>query len=177
VKFGETSGLTPYYKFMNQLLRYTLSPKAGNSDRISNMSRNLLAKMSPDAYEFSVFDFLWEEIISTSISPKKGCHYAPYIFHMIREVIGINILADQNHLVYRPNKGAVDILLKIGTHAHPQHTRGQSSSQAPGSSVDPSEAGPSSSRGPSRGPGKKKGMLNFISRGRFACFNIGEAQC
>ena len=37
VKFGEIFGLTPYYKFMNQLLRYTLSPKAGNSDKISNM--------------------------------------------------------------------------------------------------------------------------------------------
>ena len=100
------------------------------------MSRNLLAKMTPGSSEFSVFDFLWEEIISTSISPKKGCHYAPYIFHMIREVIGINILADQNHLVYRPNKGTVDRLLKIGTHARPQRTRGQSTSQAPGSSID-----------------------------------------
>jgi len=108
VKFGETSGLTPYYKFMNQLLRYTISPKGGNLDKISNMSRNLLAKMTPGASEFSVFDFLWEEIISTSISPKKGCHYSPYIFHMIKEVTGINILADQNHLVYRPNKGTVD---------------------------------------------------------------------
>ena len=35
-------------------------------------------------------------------------------------------------------------------------------------------AGPSSSRGPSRAPSKKKGMLNFISRGLFACFNIGK---
>ena len=90
------------------------------------------------------------------------------------EVTGINILADQNHLVYRPSKGTVDRLLKISTHAHPRRTRGQSSSQAPGSSVDPSKAGPSSSRGPSRAPGKKKGMLNFISRGLFACFNIGK---
>ena len=108
VKFGETSGLIPYYNFMNQILRYTLSPKAGNSDRISNMSRNLLAKMTPGSSEFSVFDFLWEEIICTSISPKRGYHYAPYIFHMIKEVTGINILADQDHLVSRPNKGTVD---------------------------------------------------------------------
>ena len=68
----------------------------------------------------------------------------------------------------------MDRLLKIGTHALPQRTQGQSNSQAPGSSADPSEAGPSSSRGPSRGPGKKKGMLNFVSRGLFACFNIGK---
>ena len=75
VVFGETSGLTPFYKFMNQMFRYTLSPKAGNSDKISNLSRNLLAKMTPRASEFSVFDFLWEENICTSISPKWGCHY------------------------------------------------------------------------------------------------------
>ena len=124
VKFGETSGLTPYYKFMNQLLRYTISPKGGNSDKISNMSWNLLAKMTPGASEFCVFDFLWEEIICTSISPKRGCHYTPYIFSMIMEVTGINILADQNHLVYRPSKRTVDRLLKIGTHARPRRTRG-----------------------------------------------------
>jgi len=105
VKYGETSGLIPYYKFMNQILRYTLSPKAGNSDRISNMSRNLLAKMTPGSSEFNMFDFLWEEIIGTSISPKRGCHYAPYIFHMIKEVTGINILADQNHLSTGQTRG------------------------------------------------------------------------
>ena len=38
------------------------------------MSRNLLARMSPNQEEFSVFDFIWEEIIFTSVSPKKGCH-------------------------------------------------------------------------------------------------------
>ena len=80
VVFGQTSGLTPYYKFMNQLFRYTLSPMAGNSDKISNVLRNLLAKMTLGDSEFSVFDLLWEEIIYTSISPKRGCHYAPYIF-------------------------------------------------------------------------------------------------
>ena len=64
--------------------------------------------------------------------------------------------------------------MKIGIPARPQRSQSQSSSHAPGSSVDPSGAGPSSSRGPSRAPGKKKGMLNFISRGLFACFNIGK---
>ena len=86
IVFGQTSGLTPYYKFINQLFWYTLAAKAGNSDKISNMSKNLLAKMTPGATKFSVFDFLWEEIIFTSISPKRGCHYAPYIFLMIKEV-------------------------------------------------------------------------------------------
>ena len=128
IVFGQTSGLTPYYKFINQQFRYTLAAKAGNSDKISNMSKNLLAKMTPGATKFSVFDFLWEEIIFTSISPKRGCHYAPYIFLMIKEVTGINILADQNHLVYKPSKGTLDRLLKIGSHAPPPPSRGQSSS-------------------------------------------------
>ena len=172
IVFGQTSGLTPYYKFINQLFRYTLAAKAGNSDKISNMSKNLLAKMTPGATKFSVFDFLWEQIIYTSISPKRGCHYAPYIFFMIKEMAGINILADQNHLVYKPSKGTLDRLLQIGSHAPPRWTQGQSSSQAPGSSYDPYEASLSSSRGPPRAPTKKKGILNFISQGLFACFNI-----
>ena len=70
VKFGETSGLIPYYKFMNQILRYTLSPKAGNSDRISNMSRNLLAKMTPGSSEFNVFDFLWGRLFAPPSRPR-----------------------------------------------------------------------------------------------------------
>jgi len=41
------------------------------------MSTNLLAKMAPNLAEFSVFDFIWAEIIFTSISTKKEYHYAP----------------------------------------------------------------------------------------------------
>ena len=58
VESGLVFGLIPYYKMINQLFRYTVSPKDGNSDKISNMSRNLLAKMAPGAAEFSVFDFI-----------------------------------------------------------------------------------------------------------------------
>ena len=82
VMFGIVFGLIPYYMMINQLLRYTVSPKGGNSDKISNMSRILLARMAPNLVEFSVFDFIWEEIIFTSISSKKGCHYAPYLLHV-----------------------------------------------------------------------------------------------
>jgi hypothetical protein len=48
------------------------------------MSKNLLARMAPNKNEFSVFDFIWEEIIICSVSPKKGYHYAPYVFAMIK---------------------------------------------------------------------------------------------
>jgi hypothetical protein len=48
IQFGTIHGLTPYYKMLNQLFRYTLSPKGGDSYNISNMSKNLLARMAPN---------------------------------------------------------------------------------------------------------------------------------
>jgi hypothetical protein len=55
IKFGIVHGLTCYYKLLNQLFRYTLCPKTGDSDNISNMFKNLLARMAPNTNEFSVF--------------------------------------------------------------------------------------------------------------------------
>jgi hypothetical protein len=104
IKFGTIHGLTPYYKLLNQLFRYTLFPKGGDSDNISNMSKNLIARMAPEQHEFIVFDFIWEEIIICSISSKKSCHYTPYIFAMIKEVTGVEILTDKGHQVCKPKK-------------------------------------------------------------------------
>jgi len=95
--YGKVKGMIPYYKFLNQLFRYTMTPKSGDENNVSNMTKNLLARMDPNQEEFSVFDFIWEKIIFTSVSPKKDCHYAPYIFFMIKEVTGINILMDKGH--------------------------------------------------------------------------------
>jgi hypothetical protein len=63
MKFRTIHGLPPYYKLLNQLFCYTLCPKGGDSDNISNMSEKLIARMAPNQNEFSVFDFIWEEII------------------------------------------------------------------------------------------------------------------
>ena len=124
IEFGKTKGMIPYYKMLNQLFRYTLTPKSGDADNVSNMSKNLLARMAPNQTEFSVFDFIWEEIIITSVSPKMGCHYAPYIFFMIKEVTGVNILTDKGHQVYKPSKRTLERLLMIGSHAIPQAPQG-----------------------------------------------------
>ena len=173
VDYATTSRLIPYYKMLNQLLRFTVTPKADNSDKISNMSRNLLARLGPNQPEFSVFDFIWEEIIICSVSPKKGCHYAPYIFHMITEVTGLDIMTDKSHQVNRPSKGTLDRLLKIGAHAPPTSP----DADALSGPADPSLAGHSSSRGP-RGAShralKKKGILKFLSQGLLACFNVAK---
>jgi hypothetical protein len=39
IKLGIIHGFTPNYKLLNQLFRYTLCPKSGDSDNISNMSK------------------------------------------------------------------------------------------------------------------------------------------
>ncbi|RLM77883.1 hypothetical protein C2845_PM12G07230 [Panicum miliaceum] len=173
IKFGSIHGLTPYYKLLNQLFRYTLCPKGNDLDNISDMSKNLLARMASNQNEFSVFDFIWEEIIICSVSPKKSCHYAPYIFAMIKEVTGVEILTDKGHQVYKPKKGQLQCLLKIGAHAPRRSAQGPlhapSSSQGPSSSQNPS-----SSHGPPPHAPKKKGILCFISQGLFACFNVGR---
>jgi hypothetical protein len=137
------------------------------------MSKNLLSRMAPNQNEFSVFDFIWEEIIIYLVSPKMGYHYASYIFAVIKEVTGVEILTDKGHQVYKPKKGHLEHLHKIGSHA-PRHST-QGPSQAPSSSQGPSTShGPSSSHGPSPRAPKKKGIVNFISQGLFACFNVGR---
>jgi hypothetical protein len=161
IKFGTIHRMT-YYKMLNQLFRYTLCPKGGDLDNISNMSKNLIARMATNQRDFGIFDFIWEEIIICSVSPKKSSHYAPYIFAMIKEVTAVNILTDKGHQVYKPKKGHLERLLKIGAHA-PRHAT-QGPPHAPLSSHAPSSSqGHSSSRGPPPRAPKKKGILSFIS--------------
>jgi uncharacterized protein YozE (UPF0346 family) len=84
IEFGTTHGMKPVYKMFNQLFRYTLSPnKMGNNYNISTITKNLLVRMAPYQEHFSVFDFIWEEIIVCFVSTNKSCQYSPWIFKMI----------------------------------------------------------------------------------------------
>ena len=97
VVYGKYKGLSPFYKLLNQLFRGTLYPRAGDADNISKRAKNLLFQMAPGKPKFKVFNFIWNEIIYCSHDASSGCHYAPYIFHMIKHVTGINILTDKLH--------------------------------------------------------------------------------
>jgi hypothetical protein len=164
VEFGTTHGMKPVYRMLNQLFLYTFTPKISDNYNISNIAKEILVRMEPGKEDFSVFDFVWEEIIVCSVSANKSCQYAPWIFKMICEVTGVDILTDKPHSWYKPNKGNIECLLKLGKHAPPRPTSlGGSSSSGP-STYEP----PSSSRGPSasRGivpPSKKKSIFNFLS--------------
>jgi hypothetical protein len=133
--------------------------------------------MAPGKEDFSLFDFIWEEIIVCSVFANKSCQYAPWIFKMICEVNGVDILTDKPHSWYKPNKGNIERLLKLGKHAPPRPASlGGSSSGGP-STYEP----PSSSVGPSSSSGtvplsKKKSIFNFLS-GPIRLLQRGEAQC
>ena len=86
VVYGSVKGLTPYYRLLNTLFRFTLTPRGGDSDNISHRAKNLLVQMAPGKPKFAVMEFVWNEIIGCSYDSSSVCHYAPYIFHMIKTV-------------------------------------------------------------------------------------------
>jgi hypothetical protein len=51
-----------YYSILNRLLRKTVSPRGGNPGDVSLHARNLLARLRPGGEDFSVADYIWEEI-------------------------------------------------------------------------------------------------------------------
>jgi hypothetical protein len=48
-------------------------------------------------FEFSVFDFIWEEIKAISENPLKSCEYAPYLMHMIERVTTQIFFCEKEH--------------------------------------------------------------------------------
>jgi hypothetical protein len=97
--FGETMDMLPFYACLNQLFRRTLTPTEGGGTKIPAYNKNILAAIAPNAngFEFSVFDFIWEEIKAISESPLKSCGYAPYLMHMIQRVTARTFFCKKEH--------------------------------------------------------------------------------
>jgi hypothetical protein len=91
--------MLPFYAYINQLFRRTLTPGEGDGTKILTYIKNILATMAPNTneIEFSVFHFIWEEIKAILENPLKSCGYAPYIMHMIERVIGCTSGYDKDH--------------------------------------------------------------------------------
>jgi hypothetical protein len=83
--FGGTTDMLSYYAYLNRLFRRTVTPREGDVTKIPTYNKNILATMAPNAngFEFSIFDFIWEEINAISENPLKSCGYAPYLMYMI----------------------------------------------------------------------------------------------
>jgi hypothetical protein len=97
--FGETREMLPFYAYINRLFRRTLTPREGDVTKIPDYNKNILATMAPNTngLEFSVFDFIWEEIKAISKNPLKSCGYAPYIMHMIEWVTARTFYWEKEH--------------------------------------------------------------------------------
>jgi hypothetical protein len=76
---GTTSDLLPFYAYLNHLFRRTMPLREGDSSNIPSYNRNFLVAMTPHphGFDFSMFNFIWEEIKEISESPLKSCGYAP----------------------------------------------------------------------------------------------------
>jgi hypothetical protein len=136
--------------------------------------------MAPDRPKFDVMEFIRHEIIACSSDPSSACHYAPYIFHMIKAATQLNIVPNIIHMAYRSNKGKIEQTLHIAGHSTVIRASGSflgayASNFTPGASssraAPPSPTGPSTSRR-RKASKSKQGKLSFIAQGIFACFNM-----
>jgi hypothetical protein len=96
---GETTDMLPFYAYLNRLFRRAVTPREGDGTKISAYNKNILAAMAPNAngFEFSVFDFIWEEIKAISENPLKSCGYALYLMHMIERVTARTFFCKNEH--------------------------------------------------------------------------------
>jgi hypothetical protein len=97
--FSETTDMLPFYAYINRLFRRTLTPREGDGTKIPAYNKNILAAMTPNTngFEFSMFDFIWEEIKAISENPLKSYGYASYIMHMIERVTCRTFGYDKEH--------------------------------------------------------------------------------
>jgi hypothetical protein len=160
--------------------------------KISKYARNVLFQMAPSQPQFNACHYLWSEIIECS-HKGSACHYAPYIFHLVKHVTKLNLQADIEHKSYNTPKRKLNESFHLGKHSTGLEPRGNlsgdypveglcadgpSSSQAqPQASSQSYSYGPLPVEGPSHShgvPKDKKGKLDYLARGIFACFNMGR---
>jgi hypothetical protein len=76
-----------------------VTSREGDGTKILGYNKNILAAMLPNAngFQFSIFDFIWEEIKAISENLLKSCGYAPYLMHMIERVTAQTFFCEKEH--------------------------------------------------------------------------------
>jgi hypothetical protein len=116
IRYGHKSGLTPYYKMVNLLFRYTPTPRGGDSDNISHSARNLLYQMALGQPQFNACHFLWQEITICSYTSSSGSHYAPYIFMLVKHATQLDLKINTPREKYKASKGKLIQTFRFGSH-------------------------------------------------------------
>jgi hypothetical protein len=104
--YGKVKNLYTYYATLNRLLRVSITPRDGNPSEITKFQKNIMVALRLGAPEFSVGDFIWQEIKHLSEDPKKICSYSPYIMYMIEKVANTEFPKNVTHkpLKLNPSK-------------------------------------------------------------------------
>ena len=66
------------------------------------MQKNLLVCFGPNGEDFSVADYIWEEIKYISENPLKICAYAPYLMELIEKATKTKYQTDVKYESFRP---------------------------------------------------------------------------
>jgi hypothetical protein len=85
----KTTHLKPYFYVLNNLIRYTIDPKFGDSIHLRQDAPKILARFGANGGRFGVSDFMWNKIADASVDPNKYLPYAPYLMHIIEQVTGM----------------------------------------------------------------------------------------
>jgi hypothetical protein len=96
-EYGGPKGLIPFYGYLIKFFQKTLAPREGDAHNILAFGRNLFLALCLSEPEFSVFDYIWEEIKSISESPQKCYGYGAYLMYMIDQKTNKRFECDYVH--------------------------------------------------------------------------------
>jgi hypothetical protein len=148
---------------MYLLFRNTLCPRGGNSDKISKYAWNILFQMAPNQPQFNACHYLWSEIIACSYQG-SACHYAPYVFAMVKHTSKLNLQWDNEHKKYNTPKGKLEESFHLGKHCTWIDPKGPLSGAYPVEGLGAPGASSSQAPAPTQSFGQlpKKVLLIFV---------------
>jgi hypothetical protein len=134
----------------------------------------VLDRFGDDFQKFSISRYIWNKIHDTSEDLVKSLPYAPYIMHVIEQVLGIRFPTDAQHkLLKLTNKMSISYARDLKREAEIAQGRGKgvSTSRSCRGGASPSAAPSrstsakpltSSSSGKSKKPSKFKFLMNYM---------------
>jgi hypothetical protein len=161
-EYGGPKGLISFYGYLNKFFRKTFALRDGAAHNISAFRRNLLLALCSSKLEFSMFDYIWEEIKSILESPQKCCGYGAYLMYMIEQKTNKRFECDYVHTP-----------IDIKKDYHPEPTLAQLEEQARQQAAAQGEGGdiptasthvPNAPHVPSRSHSKRGGSRGKIGK-------------
>jgi hypothetical protein len=161
---GKNTNLKTYFYVLNNLIRNTIDPKIGDSLHLQHDAPKILIRFGANGGRFCVSDFMWYKIEEAANDPHKSLPYAPYLMHIIEQVVGYCFSYDCNHPPYN--------VRNLGPHLRSRGTLTATPSADPaGAGTSHSGGAPSSPpRASSEGRDRDGGAVKYALRKFFSYF-------